>query len=82
MKVALLLNFKQVRRRTKYICFVKNRGEILCSGEEKMCVCVCEREREREYRHKVYKHREYTSRCILTKEKDLTYYKVGGGCFI
>ena len=47
-----------------------------------MCVCVyvCERERERE-RHKVY-NTENTQGNVLTKEKDSTTYKVGGGCFI
>ena len=32
---------------TWHMCIVKNRGEILCSGRETMCVCVCETERER-----------------------------------
>ena len=32
---------------------VKNRGEILCSGREKMCVCV--RERERAYGYSLHR---------------------------
>ena len=36
---------------------VKNRGEILCSGRETMCVCVCVRERES--RDTRGRHREY-----------------------
>ena len=55
---------------------------ILCSGIDKtvrvyMYVCVCERER-----HKMYIDTENTQANVLTKEKDSTIYKVGGGCFI
>ena len=50
-----------------------------------MCVYVYERERERERETRDTKciNTENTqAKCILTKEKDSTYYKVEGGCFI
>ena len=41
---------------------------------DRCVVCVRERERERESRDTRYmKHREYASRCILTKENDSTF---------
>ena len=45
---------------------VKNRGEILCSGRETMCVCVCVCVRERESRD---------TRCIDTENtQDIEMY--------
>ena len=65
---------------------------ILCSGLDMecacvyVCVCVCvrerERERERESRDTRSGDTENTQANVLTKEKDSTTYKVGGGCFI
>ena len=43
----------------------------------RVCMYVCERER-----HKIYIDTENTQANVLTKEKDSTTYKVGGGCFI
>ena len=43
-----------------------------------VCVCVCERE-SRDTRSVDTKN---TQANVLTKEKDSTTYKVGGGCFI
>ena len=54
----------------------QNRYVMLC-----VCVCVCVWEREsRDTRYETQRIRKL--KCILTKEKDSTYYKVGGGCFI
>ena len=45
-----------------------------------MCVCVCERERDsRDTRNGDTENMQAN---VLTKEKDSTHYKVGGGCFI
>ena len=44
-------------------------------------VCVYVRERERDT-HKMYIDTENMQANVLTKEKDSTTYKVGGGCFI
>ena len=44
-----------------------------------MCVCVCERERERESSDTKSVDTENTQANVLTKEKDSTTYKVGGG---
>ena len=43
-----------------------------------MCICVCERE-SRDTRSG---YTENAQANVLTKEKDLTTYKVGGGYFI
>ena len=45
-----------------------------------MCVCVCVRERESRDTRNL--DTENTQVNVLTKEKDPTTYKVGGGCFI
>ena len=45
-----------------------------------MCVCVCVRERES--RDTRSGDTENAQANVLTKEKDSTSYKVGGGCFI
>ena len=62
---------------------VNNRGGF-CVAEEMICACVyvCVRERVESRDTRYIKHREYASRCLLTKETDSTFYKVGGGCFI
>ena len=53
---------------------------ILCSGLDMGCACVyvCERE-SRDTRSG---DTENAQANVLTKEKDSTLYKVGGGCFI
>ena len=63
------------------VIIVQNRVEmILCSGiDTTVRVCMYVRERER---HKMYIDTENTQANVLTKEKDSTTYKVGGGCFI
>ena len=55
---------------------------ILCSGLDMECVCVCVCERERDSRDTRTVDTENTQANVLTKEKDSTHYKVGGGCFI
>ena len=67
-----------------FVC-KESREMILCSGIDMKCVCVCMRERERARKSRDTRciDTENTQvECILTKEKDSTYYKVGGGCFI
>ena len=59
---------------------VKNRDRF-CATEE-MYVRVCMRERERAEIQGVYIDTENTQANVLTKEKDSTLYKVGGGSII
>ena len=57
---------------------------ILRSGLDMECACVYVREREREGESRDTRSgdTENTEANVLTKEKDSTTYKVGGGCFI
>ena len=52
----------------------------MCNGLNDMCVCVCVCVRERETRSVDTENTQVEN--VLTKEKDSTSYKVGGGCFI
>ena len=57
---------------------VKNRGRFYAAEE---MICVCERERKREIRETRSVDIENTQVNVLTKEKESTTYKVGGGYF-
>ena len=63
------------------LCKESCRDDSVQRNRYELCVCMRERVcvRERETRSNTQRIRKVS---ILTKEKDSTTYKVGGGCFI